>query len=100
MSQKYTIKVTFRKSGYITLFSQLDMFRFLCRALRRASLPVFYTSGFNPHPRLSMGPALKLGKSGNFWIKFYFEEKIAISRFTRGISPQIPKELIILSVEK
>jgi radical SAM-linked protein len=32
------------------------------RAFRAANLPVRYTEGFNPHLRLSMGPALPLGQ--------------------------------------
>ena len=31
------------------------------RALRAAAVPVRYTEGYNPHIRLSMGPALSLG---------------------------------------
>ena len=31
------------------------------RALRAAAVPVRYTEGYNPHIRLSMGPALPLG---------------------------------------
>jgi radical SAM-linked protein len=31
------------------------------RAIRAAGLPARYTEGFNPHMRLSMGPALALG---------------------------------------
>jgi hypothetical protein len=34
------------------------------RVLRAAALPVHYTEGFNPHIRLSMGPALALGHEG------------------------------------
>jgi hypothetical protein len=34
------------------------------RILRAAELPVRYTEGFNPHIRLSMGPALPVGHQG------------------------------------
>ena len=34
------------------------------RVLRAAGVPVRYTEGFNPHIRLSMGPALSLGHEG------------------------------------
>jgi hypothetical protein len=36
----------------------------LDRVVRAAELPVRYTEGFNPHIRLSMGPALPLGHEG------------------------------------
>jgi radical SAM-linked protein len=34
------------------------------RALRAARMPARYTEGFNPHIRISMGPALPLGHEG------------------------------------
>ena len=34
------------------------------RVIRAAGLPVRYTEGFNPHIRLSMGPALSVGHEG------------------------------------
>lgn len=41
--------------------SHLDLMRLFTRALRRARLPVKITQGFNPHPKLSIKRALKLG---------------------------------------
>ena len=41
--------------------SHLDTVRAIKRALQRADAPVAYTEGFNPRPKLSMGPALPLG---------------------------------------
>jgi radical SAM family uncharacterized protein/radical SAM-linked protein len=54
-------------------FSKTDDARFLShrqlmdaleRAMRAAQVPVRFTEGFNPHVRLSMGPALALGHEG------------------------------------
>ena len=41
--------------------SHLDLMRLFMRALRRAELPIKITQGFNPHPKLSIRRALKLG---------------------------------------
>ncbi|NLY60794.1 MAG: DUF2344 domain-containing protein, partial [Clostridiales bacterium] len=49
---KYTIG---EKVKYI---SHLDFMRAVQRALRRAEIPVAYSKGFNPHPRLSFASAL------------------------------------------
>ena len=56
------IRVTFAKTGVLRFISHLDLMRLFQRALRRADIPVTITKGFNPHPRLSIEPALKLGK--------------------------------------
>ena len=55
----YRIKYT--KTGRIRFISHLDVMRALTRALNRADIPVAYSKGFNPRPKISMGPPLPLG---------------------------------------
>jgi len=54
-------RVSFEKLGDARYLSHRNVMDVLERALRAARLPVRYTEGFNPHIRLSMGPALPLG---------------------------------------
>ena len=72
--KKYKIKLTYRKTGFVRLFSHLDIARFLERALRRADLPFYLTKGFNPHPKISFYSALKLGEKGENYAVLYFEK--------------------------
>ena len=51
----------FEKLGDARYLSHRNVMDVLERALRAARVPVRYTEGFNPHIRLSMGPALPLG---------------------------------------
>jgi radical SAM-linked protein len=53
--------VSFEKLGDARYLSHRNVMDVLERALRAARVPVRYTEGFNPHIRLSMGPALPLG---------------------------------------
>jgi radical SAM-linked protein len=55
------IRFRFAKLGKIRFTSQRDVARMWERALRRAGLPVAYTEGFSPRPRLSFGLALPTG---------------------------------------
>lgn len=57
------MRVQFAKEGRHRFLSHLDLQRTLLRAFRRAGLPVAFTHGFNPHPRLSFGSALSTGAS-------------------------------------
>jgi radical SAM family uncharacterized protein/radical SAM-linked protein len=57
-------RFTFAKRGDARYLSHRNVMDLLERALRAAALPVRYTEGFNPHVRLSMGPALPLGAEG------------------------------------
>jgi radical SAM-linked protein len=45
--------------------SHLDVKRTLERAMRRAELPLALTEGHNPHPKLSLGPPLSVGITGD-----------------------------------
>jgi radical SAM family uncharacterized protein/radical SAM-linked protein len=54
-------RFTFRKTGDARWVSHRNVMDLLERALRAAAVPVRYTEGYNPHIRLSMGPALPLG---------------------------------------
>jgi radical SAM family uncharacterized protein/radical SAM-linked protein len=54
-------RVTFSKTGDARLLSHRNTMDVLERAIRAAGLPARYSEGFNPHMKLSMGPALALG---------------------------------------
>jgi radical SAM-linked protein len=55
------VRLRFSKLGKIRFISHRDVARVWERALRRAELPVAYTEGFSPRPRLSFGLALSTG---------------------------------------
>ena len=54
-------RVTFSKEGDARFLSHRNTMDVLERAIRAAGLPARYSEGFNPHMKLSMGPALALG---------------------------------------
>jgi len=57
-------RVVFAKQGDARFLSHRLVMDALERALRAARAPVRFTEGFNPHIKLSMGPALALGHEG------------------------------------
>ncbi len=58
------VRINFSKTGDARFLSHRQLMDALERALRAAKAPVKYTEGYNPHLRLSMGPALSLGHEG------------------------------------
>ena len=54
-------RVTFEKTGDARFLSHRNTMDAFERAIRAAGLPARYSEGFNPHMKLSMGPALPLG---------------------------------------
>lgn len=55
------VRITFAKTEAMRFTSHLDLHRAWERTLRRAKLPLSYSQGFNPRPRLHLASALPLG---------------------------------------
>jgi radical SAM-linked protein len=55
------IRVTFSKTEAMRYTSHLDLQRTWERTIRRAGLPLSYSQGFNPRPKLNLAAALPLG---------------------------------------
>jgi radical SAM family uncharacterized protein/radical SAM-linked protein len=58
---RYRYRARLTKSGLLRFLGHLDLTRLLMRALRRAGVPLVYSQGFNPKPRVGFGPALAVG---------------------------------------
>lgn len=59
------LRICFDKHGKIRFTSHRDVARIWERTLRRASLPVAYSEGFSPRPKLSFGLALSTGQESD-----------------------------------
>ena len=55
------LRLTFSKDGPAQYISHLDLVRTFERSLIRASIPVAYTKGYNPQPKLQFAAPLPLG---------------------------------------
>ncbi len=58
------IRVCFTKTGKLKYISHLDLQRAIHRMLIRSGLPIGYTEGFNPHPRLNIALPLSIYQEG------------------------------------
>ncbi len=87
---------TFTKTGAMRYISHLDLMRLFTRALRRADLPVKITEGFNPHPKVSLKKALKLGvESENEEALIILKEFINPKEFQQRLEEQLPEGITI-----
>lgn len=55
------LRVRWGRTGLARFLSHLDNIRAIERAMRRANLPVAFSQGYRPKPKLSYGPPLALG---------------------------------------
>jgi radical SAM-linked protein len=55
------VRVEFSKTGKLRYLSHLEVVSTIFRALRRSEVPLRYSEGFRPSPKVSFGPALGVG---------------------------------------
>lgn len=60
-SNAVKVRLEFSKTGKARFLSHLETVRIFARAARRAKIPVRYTEGFHPQPKITFGPALPVG---------------------------------------
>ncbi|HEX7489642.1 MAG TPA: TIGR03936 family radical SAM-associated protein, partial [Anaeromyxobacteraceae bacterium] len=55
------VRVRYAKTGRLVALSHLETMHAILRALRRAGLPMAYSQGYHPKPKVAFGPALPVG---------------------------------------
>ncbi len=56
-----TVRLGFYKVGKLQFISHLDLQRFMKRAFVRSGLPIWFSEGFNPHPKMVFSTPLSIG---------------------------------------
>ena len=72
------IRIRFRKFGAMLYISHLDLSKTVMRSIVRSGLPVYYSEGFNPKPKLVFGTPLSVGCGG--------EEEVLDIRLMKAVS--------------
>lgn len=89
------LRLKFGKHGPARYISHLDLARALERALNRSRLPVAYTQGYNPRPRVQFASALPLGftsscELADVWLQEVVEPQIALAQLAPVMPPGLP----------
>lgn len=95
------LRITLGKLEDMALIGHLDLARMLDRAVRRAALPISFTGGYHPGPRIAPANALTLGAtSTGEIIDFELTEHIESDRFKERLQEQLSDTLPIYVVEE
>ncbi len=95
------LRITFAKGEPIKYISHLDLMRTWERALRRAQVPLAYSKGFNPRPKISIASALPVGFTGRGEVMdIVLSRHISPYNFAKRLKPHLPPGLEILSAEE
>lgn len=93
------LRFTFGKGGALVYTSHLDLLRVWERSLRRAGLPLSYSRGFNPRPKLQLAAALPLGTTGAAEIlDVWLERRLPLGDVLRALLPVLAPGLSVSEV--
>jgi radical SAM-linked protein len=93
------LRIRFCRGAEIKFISHLDIIRLWQRALHRAEIPLAYSEGFNPHPRISLAVPLAIGVTSEAELMDIFCTKwVSPHWFSAAVSRQLPPGIEILQV--
>ena len=94
------ILLRLRKGEEVKYLSHLDFIRTFEHALRRARIPVEYSAGFNPRPRMSFGTAVGVGTtSDDERIILELAAHMPASDVKEALNSVLPKGIRMLDAE-
>lgn len=80
----------------LKFLSHLDLMRLFHRALRRSMLPMDYTKGYSPHPRLNLAAPLPVGATAAAeYGEIFFTREIGPDQFLHSVRRQLPEDLTL-----
>jgi radical SAM family uncharacterized protein/radical SAM-linked protein len=97
--QKLRLKMS--KHNALQWVSHLDMQRTMERSLRRADIPVSYSEGFHPRPRISFLLPLSLGHtSDSEWVETILYSQRNIEDIIQALASSLPDGLKVLEIKE
>ncbi len=93
-------RINFTKTEAMRFTSHLDLHRTWERTLRRAGLPLAYSQGYNPRPKLNLASALPLGfTSSGEVLDVWFEQELRVDEIQYQISSALPPGIRLNNIE-
>lgn len=94
------VRITFSKQGPLRFIGHLDLHRLWERAMRRAGLPIAYSQGFHPQPKISLAAALPLGFSSRGEVlDVRLNEELTVTDISTRLQESLPPDIKIIDVQ-
>lgn len=91
------IRLKFAKQHALRFISHLDLMRLFERVFHRAGIPLAYSQGFHPHPKIAFGPPLALGLvSESEYVDVQYQD-LSVPEFMTRLQSALPPGLVILA---
>ena len=91
------LRIKFKKIGNLQYISHLDLVRTMNKIVTRANLPLWYTEGFNPKPKMVFAAPLSIGtESIAEYMDLRLSEKIDPKIAIDFLNKNLTDELVVL----
>ncbi len=99
MVQAKAVRLGFTKTGKLQFISHLDLARTMSRVMVRAGVPIWYTEGFNPRPKLVFSLPLSIGtESICEFVDFKIVEDMPLDEIAKRVGAQFAPEMKVNGV--
>src|SRR3954471_12838982 len=93
------MRVRYAKRGRLRFTSHRDFSRAFERAIVRARIPMAYSSGFNPHPRISYANASPTGAASEAeYVEIGLDREVDPDAVLAALDDALPPGLDVLEV--
>lgn len=95
------LRATFRRGDSVKYLAHLDLMRYWERALRRAGVPLSYSEGHSPTPRLSLAAPLPVGVTSSCELMDVFlYRRMALRDFLKQVNAKVVPGTEVLTVRE
>jgi radical SAM-linked protein len=93
------LRVRYAKRGRLRFTSHRDIQRALERALRRAHVPMAYSAGFTPHPKISYAGAAAMGAASEAeYLEISVTDRLEPAKVSVALDAALPTGLDVVDV--
>ena len=94
-------RINYEVKGSLAFLSHLEVMRLWQRAMLRCHLPIAWTQGFNPRPKLSLGPARNVGVEGlSEYLDAEFDGMVKSTELIEKLNSILPEGVTVLKVRE
>jgi radical SAM-linked protein len=95
------IRITFSKQGALRYTGHLDLHKLWERAARRAELPLAYSQGFHPQPKMNLAAALPLGFSSRCEVlDMRLDHEVPLEGLQQRLNATLPSGIHVTQIEQ
>ena len=93
----FPVRVRFTKHGRVRFVGHRDVARAFERAFRIEALPLAFTEGFSPRPKVSFGLALSTGyESDDEYLDVSFADAVDVDAVVAGLAGALPEGITVV----